>query len=160
MKRAGGDLEGGKKRMLGMLASLSFFDTFEEGEIKEFASFMSLQHVTEGTILFREGEVGEYLFFVIEGIVEIILTNEGTQSQIIATVGTGGTVGEMSLLDEYERSASVRAATDLEILILTKTKFTKVINEMPKLGVKVLQGLAKNISVRLRSSQGRYRDMV
>ena len=146
--------------MLGMLSSLSFFDTFGEEEIKEFASYMSLQHITEGAVLFHEGDVGEYLFFVIEGVVEIILTKKGTQSQVIATVGIGGTVGEMSLLDEYERSATVRAATDLEILILTKTKFAKVISEKPKLGVKVIQGLAKSISVRLRASQGNYRDIV
>jgi CRP-like cAMP-binding protein len=66
----------------------------------------------------------------------------------------------MAMIDEYERSATVRAATDLEILILTKSRFDSIIEEHPHIGVRVLRGLAKNISLRLRTSQGRLRNII
>jgi len=153
-------LEKTKNLILDLLRDVPFFKDFDDSEIVELASFMSLQHIDEGTVLFNEGDVGDYLFFIIEGIVEIILANKEKQTSVIASVGIGESVGEMSLIDEYERSATVKSSTDMEILVLTKTRFDSVIEKSPRLGAKVLRGLAINISNRLRTSQGRYRDLV
>ncbi len=143
-----------------MIKGLPFFDGFEDDDIRKLTTYMSLRQVPEGDVLFEEGDIGDYLFFIIEGVVEIILGGESHGNKVIASVSAGASVGEMSLIDSYERSATVRAATDLEILILTKTRFDRVIKETPDIGVKVLMGLASNISGRLRTSQGRYRDLV
>jgi len=153
-------LEKTKNLILDLLRDVPFFEDFEDSEIAELASFMSLQHVDEGTVLFNEGDVGDYLFFIVEGIVEIILTNKDKQTSVIASVSVGESVGEMSLIDEYERSATVKRATDMEILVLTKTRFDSIMEKSPRLSAKVLRGLAVNISNRLRTSQGRYKDLV
>jgi len=58
------------------------------------------------TYLIREGEVEEFMFFIVEGEVEIRLTSHGPQ-QVAAVYSADSTVGEMSLLDDYTRSAMV-----------------------------------------------------
>jgi len=153
-------MERTKESIMNVVKGLPFFDSFEEDEVRMFTQYLSLRQVEEGTVLFTEGEMGDYLFFVIDGMVEVSLTGDGKKHRIIANFGPGASVGEMALLDDYERSATVRAATPCEILILTKYKFDKILGEHPPTGIKVLKGLAKNISLRLRASQGRFKDIL
>jgi len=153
-------MERTRGQLVGIIRDLPFFEAFETDEIKRFAQNLSLQHVKEGTVLFKEGDIGDYLFFIVDGIIEIVIKTRNKQNEIIATCSSGASIGEMSLLDEYERSATVRAFTDCEILILTKSKFDSIISMYPQLGVKVLKGLARNISERLRGTQGRFKDMI
>lgn len=146
--------------VINMVRGLPFFDPFTEEEVGAFAKHLSLRQVDEGTELFREGDMGDYLFFVIDGMVEICLQSDSKHHKVIADFGPGATVGEMAMLDEFERSATVRTSTKCEILILTKSKFDWILEEHPKIGIKVLKGLAKNISLRLRASTGRFKDIL
>ncbi len=149
-----------RDRLVGIIMDLPFFDAFETDEITRFAQNFSLQNIKEGTVLFKEGDIGDYLFFVVDGVIEIIIKTINKQNEVIATCSSGASIGEMSLLDTYERSATVRAFTDCEILVLTKSKFDSIVSKHPDLGIKVLKGLAKNISKRLRGTQGRFKDMI
>jgi len=153
-------MEKTRASVINTIRGLPFFDSFTDEDIRTFTQHLSLRLVDEGTELFREGDIGDYLFFVVDGMVEICLKPDGKQHKVIADFGPGATVGEMSLLDEFERSATVRASTQCEILILTKSKFDWILEEHPKIGIKVLKGLAKNISLRLRSSTGRFKDIL
>jgi CRP-like cAMP-binding protein len=149
-----------KNDVVNIIKILPFFSEFGSGDIGELSSFMSLRQVPAETELFRAGDVGDFLFFLIEGEVEVVVEKHDGSREVIAKLGPGASVGEMAMIDEYERSATVRAATDLEILILTKSRFDSIIEEHPHIGVRVLRGLAKNISLRLRTSQGRLRNII
>ncbi len=153
-------MERTRQNVMNMLRELPFFESFDESDIQYFAPHLSLRQVKEGTTLLNEGDMGNYLFFIVEGVMEIILTTENRQQKIVATYGPGASIGEMALIDEYERSAAVRATTDCEILLLTKSKFDTLLDQNPKVGVKMLKGLARNISLRLRATQGRFRDII
>ncbi|GMT42913.1 MAG: hypothetical protein IEMM0002_1324 [bacterium] len=153
-------MERTRDHVIDIIRDLPFFDAFETDEIKKFARNLSLQQVKKGEVLFNEGDVGDYLFFIVEGIIEIVLSTVDKQHKIIATYSSGTSVGEMSLIDEFERSATVQASTDCEILILTRSKFDWITSNQPEIGVKMLRGLAKIISERLRGTQGRFKDMV
>lgn len=153
-------MERARDRLVGIIGDLPFFEAFETDEINRFAQNFSLQQIKEGTLLFREGDIGDYLFFIVDGVIEIAVKTMNKQNEVVATCSSGASIGEMSLLDEYERSATVRAFTDCEILVLTRSKFDLIVSRHPDLGVKVLKGLARNISKRLRGTQGRFKDMV
>lgn len=153
-------MERTKQNVMNLLRELPFFDSFDDGDLRYFAPNLSLRQVSAGTILFSEGDMGNYLFFIVEGVIDIVLSGENHQQKIVATYGPGASIGEMALIDEYERSATVRAVSDCEILILTKSKFDAMQLENPALAMKTIKGLARNISLRLRATQGRFRDII
>lgn len=153
-------MERTKQNVMNMLRELPFFDSLDDHDIQAFAPYLSLRQVEEGSTLFDEGDMGSYLLFIVEGVMEIILTADNRQQKIVATYGPGASIGEMSLIDEYERSATVRSTTKCEILILTKSKFDLLQVEQPRVAMKILKGLARNISLRLRATQGRFRDII
>lgn len=145
-------------RIKSILKEISFFEFFTDEELDYFSKQLSLQAVPKDTVLFREGEIGDYLFFIIEGSVEVRL-NTTTAKCVIATYGYGQCVGEMSLVDDYPRSASVIVTEPSELLILTKNKMNSIAKENPIVGAKIFKGLAKNLSIRLRGSTGRFADL-
>lgn len=148
-----------RESILDLIRALPFFDSFNDEELKNFSRNLSLQHLDKDLILFKEGDMGDYLFFVVDGIIEIRTDTKDKNGRIIANYTAGASVGEMALIDEYERSATVRAITDCEILVLTKTKFDQILNKEANIGVKLLKGLAKNISMRLREKGGSFKDV-
>ncbi len=145
-------------RIKNILKEISFFEDFDNNELDFFSKQLSLQSVPEGTVLFNEGEIGDYLFFIVEGSIEVRLKATRAK-QIIATYGYGDSVGEMSLIDEYPRSATVLVAEPSELLILTKKRLEHMVKKNPILGVKIYKGLAKNLSLRLRGTAGRFIDL-
>lgn len=153
-------MERTKQNVMNMLRELPFFDSLDDDDIQAFAPYLSLRQVEEGSTLFDEGDMGSYLLFIVEGVMEIILTADNRQQKIVATYGPGASIGEMSLIDDYERSATVRTTTKCEILMLTKSKFELLQVEKPRVAMKILKGLARNISLRLRATQGRFRDII
>ena len=148
----------GFDRIKNILKEVSFFEEFEDNELDFFSKKLSLQAVPKGTVLFSEEEIGDYLFFIVEGSVEVRL--ETTRAKhIIATYGFGHCVGEMALVDDYPRSATVLVNEPSELLILTKKRMEHMVKKNPILGVKIYKGLAKNLSLRLRRTAGRFSDL-
>lgn len=152
MEKAGFD------RIKNILKEVSFFEEFEDNELDFFSKQLSLQAVPKGTVLFSEDEIGDYLFFIVEGSVDVRL--ETTRAKhIVATYGFGHCVGEMALIDDYPRSATVLVNEPSELLILTKKRMEHMVKKNPILGVKIYKGLAKNLSLRLRGAAGRFSDL-
>ena len=129
--------------------------TFTPREIETFCRRLSLRQVRKGEKIFKEGDHGDYLFFVIQGKVEVRL--EGShEHHLLGLYAEGALVGEMAVVDEYPRSATVTALEDSEILILTKSRFDEIITKNKDLGIKLLLSIARVISTRLRNTLGRF----
>lgn len=99
-----------------------------------------------GTILCEEGKNGSEFFLVIDG--EASVEKSGTK---IATIGKSGFFGELALLDHEPRSATVRAETDMDLLVLTSREFMSVLEEIPMMAIRLLEATAK----RLRDADSR-----
>jgi CRP-like cAMP-binding protein len=65
----------------------------------------------------------------------------------------------MSIVDDYPRSATIVVTEPSELLILTKNRFESICRKNPGVGIKFLRGLAKNLSMRLRKTTGRFADL-
>ena len=148
----------GFDRIINIIKEISFFEDFNDNELYFFSKQLSLRAVPKDTVLFKEGEVGDYLFFIVEGSVEVRLATVNAKC-VIATYGYGQCVGEMSLLDDYARSATVVVMESSELLILTKKNMDRIVEENPTVGVKIFKSMAKNLSLRLRGSTGRFADL-
>ena len=109
-----------------------------------------------GAVLVEEMDVGRRLIIIREGTAEVRRrglvgrepTAKGTEqetSRRVATVGPGDVVGELSLIDGKPTSASVVADTQLEALVLFRTRFNKLLGTMPELYPRLLVGMAARV---------------
>ena len=97
--------------------------------------------VEPGTVLCREGEIGQEFFVIIDGKVKV--TRKGRR---IATRGTGDFVGEIALLEEIPRTATVTADTPVRLFVLTRKDFRHLLDENPGVERKVLRALARRLA--------------
>jgi len=142
-----------------LLKEVAFFEDFSDEELEFFSKKVSLRYVPEDTWLIKKGEIGDYLFFIVEGGVEVRLDQKDTKRIVIATFTRGACVGEMAMVDDYPRSADIVVTKPSELLLLTRNGFERMCRENPAAGIKFLRSLAKNLSIRLRMTTGRFADL-
>ncbi len=142
-----------------ILKENDFFEDFSEEELHYFSRQLSLRSFEAGTNLFNKGDYGTYLFIVVDGEVEVRLDSHEFKQMIIATFERGSCVGEMSLIDDYPRSASIVVTKPSDLLILSRNRFDTICSESPQVGLKFLRGIAQNLSLRLRKTTGRFADL-
>lgn len=108
-------------------------------------------------ILFVEGDPGDRMYIVRSGKVRI-LKREGGQMNTLAEFGPGGFFGEMSLLDNSPRSATVQACEDTELAVVDQPSLTKTLQSQPSW----LSALLRVLTVRLRETTARksHEDLV
>jgi CRP-like cAMP-binding protein len=103
-------------------------------------------HFTEGTIVFSEGDLGLTMYVIESGEVEIS-KRIGGESRVLATLEKGDFFGEMCMLeDEFPRSATAIAITDVDAVIIDQSAFTYILRHNPEIAVRMMRKLA----VRLR----------
>jgi CRP-like cAMP-binding protein len=147
------------ERIEHVLRETPFFQDFSSEELNFFSRNVSLRYFPAQTVLFGKGEVGDYLFFVVEGAVDVRLESVGSKQMVIGTFDRGSCVGEMSIVDDYPRSATIVVTEPSELLILTRKRFESMCKKNPPVGIKFLLGLTKNLSIRLRKTNGRFADL-
>lgn len=143
-----------------ILRETSFFEDFSDEELDFIKQYLNLRYFPEKTVLFKEGDIGDYLFFIVEGSVEVRIDSKKTKQFVIAAFSHGACVGEMSIIDDFPRSATIIATEATELLLLTKFRFQKICKDNPDLGIKFLTGIARNLSARLRKTTGRFADVI
>ena len=99
------------------------------------------------------------MFFFAEGEMEIIKQFDSSR-HTIATLTTGRSVGEMSLIDGSPRSATVRAKTKLKLIVLKHEDFKKLNEENPTITNKVLMGVCSLLSKNLRDTNNRFTEQL
>jgi len=104
-----------------------------------------------GGLVCKEGQHGSFLSFVVKGKLEIVKTLEGKEV-IISTIEEGDTLGEMALIDGLTRSATVRACNPSTILILRRDDFNSLLVKHPTVGIKILKGISRLLSLNLRKA--------
>ena len=96
--------------------------------------------VPAGKVLCKEGETGQEFFVIVEG--EIDVTSKGKR---VATRGGGDFVGEIALLEDTKRTATVTAKTPLRLFVLTRQDFRRLVNENRSIERKVMQAVARRM---------------
>ncbi len=151
--------DAGLVRIKNILKEIPFFEDFNDDELDFFSKEMSLRAIPKDTILFNKGDLSDFFFFIVEGCIEVRL--DATRAKnVVATFGYGQSLGEMSLVDEFSRSATVHVTEPSELLILTRSKLDSVVKDNPVIGGKIYKSLAKNLGVRLRNTTGRFSDLI
>lgn len=146
------ELRKNKASLISALAKITFFDDLAESELQILMNYMSLYELKSGEFLFKEGEIGQYVAFVVEGRLEVLKkTITGTEIAI-TTIAKGYSIGDMSLIDQTPRSASIRARTRSILAILPQSAFKIVRQKYPEIGIKILIGFARFQTENLRKT--------
>jgi len=116
---------------------------------------MKATKLKKGKILFNEGEQGEGLYFIVDGRLDILKRTVSESYVFLNSIDKGRSIGEMAIIDKLPRSATVRAFTDVKLLVLTQEGFESLLEEHPRIGIKILKGIARLLSLNLRKTSGR-----
>lgn len=147
-----------KKTIIDLLINLPIFDSLDSDELRIATKYMNLMDVKRNEVIFKEGDKGNYVCFVIDGILEVVKGVDTGHQVVIATLGRNRSIGEMAVIDDFPRSATVRARKAGTLLILTREGFDSILEEHPRTGVKILKGLARLLSQNLRKTSSRLAD--
>ena len=113
------------------------------------------QRYPRGSIVFYEGDPGDFLMVVLTGKVKVVLLGEDGQEIILAMLGPGNFFGEMAIFEAAPRSATVMTAEQSEFLILDQPNFSALIERHPSISQKIL----KHLSERLRQADEQIRSL-
>ncbi len=130
---------------------LDVFGFLEEEDFPVIEKRMFTYHYKKGDYVFKEGGHGGYMFFIVDGEAEISKQFD-TKKTTIAILGKGRSMGEMSLLDGGTRSATVRAQSDLTLIVLKREDFNELMEEHPKTANRIIIGIASLLSKSLRDT--------
>ncbi|HCN87611.1 MAG TPA: hypothetical protein DIT28_00290, partial [Oxalobacteraceae bacterium] len=95
-----------RQELCEMIAETQLFSDADWNDINALAGYVQCYQVPAGTVVFNEGDAGDYMCLVVSGQIEILKEDsEGTRHRIVV-IGRGKTVGEMSIIDGEPRSAT------------------------------------------------------
>jgi CRP/FNR family cyclic AMP-dependent transcriptional regulator len=140
------------------LSRIPLFDRLNGQELSVLAKYINVIEVSPGEYIFREGDKGDYVCFVEEGSLDVMKKSSGGGSAIIATLTRGRSIGEMAVIDNFPRSATVRARTKATLLTLTRSRFDSILEQDPTIGVKILKEISRLLSQNLRRTSSQLAD--
>ncbi len=98
----------------------------------------------DGELILRQGDVGDCLFVVQEGEVEIVAERNGTLARL-RVAGKGEMIGEMAIFQRVVRSATARALGKARVLTVDKRNFLRRINEDPSLAFRIVETMSRRV---------------
>lgn len=124
------------------LAEVPLFAACSKKEIAQISRLMTTVPVGAGHVLTEQGHLGHEFVVILEG--EASVTRDGHE---VRRLGPGDHFGEIALLDDdHLRTATVVAETDMEIEVLDRREFTRLVEEHPSICRRLLVGLARIVA--------------
>lgn len=126
-----------KKGKVDVLKNVWLFSACTNKELSRIAALADEAEISKGAVLTKEGATGHEFFAVAEGKATAKL-----RGKKLASYGPGDFFGEMTLLDQGPRSATITADTDMLLYVLDSRSFSTLIDRHPAVARKILRGLA------------------
>lgn len=133
------------------LRSTPLFENLRSRDWKLMSDLFHVRDYQPGETIFEKGTPGLGMYIIVEGKVRIVTTEDG-QEVVLTTLGHGDFFGEMSLIDEIERSAGAVAETKTRLVGLFRPQLQQLMTHKPRLGITIFERLAKIVVQRLRFS--------
>ena len=140
------------------LRGIVLFAGLSDAQLGGIAAVVRRREARAGATIFREGEPGDSLFILARGSVDTtkrfgLLSSEAAARQkVLVQLTAPQFFGEMVLLEDAERSATVTAATDCVLYELARAEFARLVEADLELGYRVARNIAAAVSARLRHS--------
>ena len=123
------------------LKGVPLFEGLSRKELVQLERVCEDVEVEPGKVLCQEGQIGHEFFVIVDGKVQV--TRKGGR---VATLSNGDFVGEIALVTELPRTATVTTETPVRFFVLTRREFDAVLDQNPKVERKVLRALARRLA--------------
>lgn len=128
-----------------VLRNIPLFQALDDADLAHIEELATDRVVPRGGIILNEGHAGDSLFAIAAGRVKVFIADEDGREITLKMLGPGECFGEMSLIDQEPRSASVGAVEVTTLKILSYQAFRDCLTRFPGIGIAVMTSLAKRL---------------
>ena len=148
-----------RKEVVDSLRSIPLFNRVSEGDLEELATHLIERRFPKNATVVEEGLPGDYMYVIRSGRAKVTKASEDGREKIMNFLETGAFFGDMALLGDEARSASVKTLEESVLLALSRRDFIDLLRQSPDLALAVIEELAnrlreKNEQARSLSFQG------
>ena len=129
-----------KNAKVELLSSVPLFTGLSKGQLGQLASIADEIDLPEGRVIIREGERGREFLIVLEGEAEV-----RRKGRKLATRRAGDFVGEIALVSDIPRVATVTAISPLRVLVIADREFRALLERTPTIAIRVLEAVAARL---------------
>ncbi len=142
-----------------IVTSVKLFSGLAGEEVREMVRACQRRHIQPGEVLFHQDDEANALFIVVQGELEVAAHSPLGEKVVLAILGPGNVVGEMSLIEGGPRSATVEAVSECEIFQLNHETFDTMRKAQRPVAYKIILGLAATVCERRRQTDARVQEV-
>lgn len=128
-----------------VLKSVPLFSSFPDEQLRMLASVVTRRSIPRSTTVISSGDATDSLYIVLSGRLKVMMSDAEGKEVILTILGPGEFFGEMGLIDDEPRSATVVAIEPCELLSIAKRDFKKCLAENFEMAMAVMRGLMRRL---------------
>ena len=128
-----------------VLKAVPLFASFPEDQLRMLTTMVSRRSATRSTTIMAGGDATDSLYIVLSGRLKVMMSDSDGKEVILSILGPGEFFGEMGLIDDEPRSASVVTIEPCELLFISKRDFKKCLLENSDMSMAVMRGLVRRL---------------
>ena len=128
--------------MIEILKNIPFFAELSEEDLNKIIETVKMEYFPADHVIFNQGDPGDIMYVIKRGQIQVIRDNA-----ILATLSDNAFFGEMALVSDEPRNATIKTVTDLEVLTLTKEDFKHLLESSPSIASIVSYEVVKRANV-------------
>ncbi len=146
------EISADEESVMDHVENLPFFSDLDHDEMVLVTKWIKPFKAEAGATIFKEGDQSSHFCLVADGAIAVFKGISTSEHLKVAEIKSGGSIGEMGMLEGEPASATAIASVDSVVFIVSGDDFKKLIFEYERIGVKFLWKIAKIISLRLRKT--------
>ena len=128
-----------------VLRRVPLFGSLDDTALAGLAGFTFQRTFQPGEAIVEEGHTGNGLYIILSGRAEVVKSDGSDRASLLATLGVGEPFGELALLGEWKRTATVRAIEETTCLGMDRWVFLAHLQRQPAMAVKMLQFVTQRL---------------
>ena len=145
-----------KQLTIDEIARIPFFNDLSDDHLKILVEMLELYHYEKDKYIFKEGDIQDSLFFIMNGSVIVLKNTEDGSQEQLAQFNAPQVIGEMSFISPGTRSATIMTITPVTVIRFGCASFEKIIKKKPELAINLLRKAGDTVSTRLRKANQTY----
>ncbi|NNF99558.1 MAG: cyclic nucleotide-binding domain-containing protein [Desulfobacteraceae bacterium] len=144
--------------LIDFISNLPLFENLDPEGLSVVKDHMSFQNLQRGEIFFNEWDRAEFVCFIESGSLDVMKKSGPETYSVLRNLRRGQSIGEMCLIENFPRSATVKTHTDTRVAILKREGFDDIVDTSPAIAISILKNLARMLSQNLKKTRSRLSD--